>query len=159
MHVVMERTPHTERLRDERGAALLEFALAVPLLLVLLVGIVSYGVLLSFKQSMTQVAAEGARAAAVAAEEVDAEVRAKGSVDAGVARVLDRTCDDPTDPDDSDALSCTYSVDACDSGASCITVELRYDNAASPLVPPLPFVSAVLPSTLTSSAVVRLPTP
>ncbi len=48
--------------RRERGAAAVEFALVVPLLLTLVFGIISYGYLLSFRQSLSQAAAEGARA-------------------------------------------------------------------------------------------------
>ena len=43
----------------------MEFALLVPLLVLILFGIISYGVMLSFRQSLSQAAAEGARAAAV----------------------------------------------------------------------------------------------
>ena len=50
---------------DERGTALVEFSISAALLLVLLFGIASYGYMLSFKQGLTQAAAEGARAAAV----------------------------------------------------------------------------------------------
>jgi Flp pilus assembly protein TadG len=42
-----------------------EFALVTPLLLIMLFGIISYGYMLSFRQAMSQSAAEGARAAAV----------------------------------------------------------------------------------------------
>src|SRR5436305_1660402 len=54
------------RARGQRGAAVVEFAIASSVLLVLLFGIISYGYVLSFKQGLTQAAAEGARAAAVA---------------------------------------------------------------------------------------------
>ena len=53
------------RARREDGAAAVEFALVVPLLLLLLFGIISYGYMLSFRQALSQSAAEGARAAAV----------------------------------------------------------------------------------------------
>src|SRR5947208_1481923 len=51
--------------RGERGATLVEFSISASLLLLLLFGIISYGYVLSFKQGMTQAAAEGARAEAV----------------------------------------------------------------------------------------------
>ena len=54
------------RERGERGAAAVEFALVVPLLLMLVFGIIQYGYILSFRQALSQGAAEGARAAAVA---------------------------------------------------------------------------------------------
>ena len=58
--------------RPERGAAAVEFALVVPFLLLFLVGIISYGYMLSFRQALSQGAAEGARAAAVWSTAYDA---------------------------------------------------------------------------------------
>lgn len=52
--------------RRERGAAAVEFAILVPVLCLLLFGIIAYGMMLSFRQNLSQAAAEGARAAAVA---------------------------------------------------------------------------------------------
>lgn len=52
--------------RGERGAAAVEFALVVPILCLLLFGIIAYGMMLTFRQNLSQAAAEGARAAAVA---------------------------------------------------------------------------------------------
>src|SRR5688500_6301269 len=54
------------RARGDGGAALVEFALMAVLLFTLIFGIISFGLLLSFKQDMTRAAAEGARAGAVA---------------------------------------------------------------------------------------------
>ena len=61
----MMRHGRNRRRRSESGAAAVEFALVLPLLMLLLFGIISYGVMLSFRQSLSQAAAEGARAAAV----------------------------------------------------------------------------------------------
>src|SRR6266571_3825611 len=59
-----EGRPMRMRLRhDQRGAAALEFALVAPLLMFLIYGAVSYGIVLSVKHVMTEAAAEGARAA------------------------------------------------------------------------------------------------
>ena len=52
--------------QHDRGAAAVEFALVAPLLLYLVFGIISYGYMLSFRQAISQAAAEGARSAAVA---------------------------------------------------------------------------------------------
>lgn len=52
--------------RAETGAAAVEFALVVPLFLLIVFGIIDYGYMLSFRQSISQAAAEGVRAAAVA---------------------------------------------------------------------------------------------
>ena len=54
------------RLGDERGAALIEFALVLPLLLLLVLGMLDLGRALNYWIDETQLASEGARLAAVA---------------------------------------------------------------------------------------------
>lgn len=54
------------RARDESGAAVVEFALILPVILALVFGIISYAYMLSYRQAVTQAAVEGARSAAVA---------------------------------------------------------------------------------------------
>ena len=51
------------RRRDERGAEMVEFAFVVVLLIALLYGIISYGLILAAQTTITQAAADGARAA------------------------------------------------------------------------------------------------
>jgi Flp pilus assembly protein TadG len=51
--------------RDERGAALVEFALVLPLLLTLLLGTIDFGKAFNYWNDQTQLAATGARFAAV----------------------------------------------------------------------------------------------
>src|ERR1700727_1092842 len=55
------------RQHDERGAEMVEFAFVVVLLIALLYGIISYGLILSAQSTVTQAAADGARAGIVAA--------------------------------------------------------------------------------------------
>jgi len=151
------RPGHRRRvLRNERGATMLELALALPVLLVFLFGIISYGILLSYKQQMTQVAAEAARLGAVAGGKDAALAAAQSSFDSNGDRVLDRVCDGPAVDDD--GLVCEATTAPCDdpNGPLCLVVEVRFDNVAHPLVPPLPFVSAVLPKTLTSTSSARI---
>jgi Flp pilus assembly pilin Flp len=52
-----------QRMKRERGAAAVEFALVASVLCLLLFGIIEFGVILSVKSSVTQAASEGARAA------------------------------------------------------------------------------------------------
>ena len=54
------------RRRDERGAEMVEFAFVVVLLIALLYGIISYGLILAAQATITQAAADGARAGIVA---------------------------------------------------------------------------------------------
>jgi Flp pilus assembly protein TadG len=143
-------------LRDERGASMVEMALALPVLLLFLFGIISYGILLSYKQQMTQVAAEAARLGAVAGSEAAAELAAQSSFTNNGDRILDRVCD-VGDAND-DGLSCAADVLTCTGpmGGKCLVVEVSFDNVSHPLVPPLPFISSVLPKTIKSTSSARI---
>ena len=54
------------KLKEERGAAVVEFAIVVPLLLLLLFGIIDFGVLIYDKAMLTNASREAARAGIVA---------------------------------------------------------------------------------------------
>ncbi|MDW7646419.1 MAG: TadE/TadG family type IV pilus assembly protein [Desulfuromonadales bacterium] len=54
------------KLKEERGAAVVEFAIVVPLLLMLLFGIIDFGVLIYDKAMLTNASREAARAGIVA---------------------------------------------------------------------------------------------
>lgn len=138
------------RSRDERGAALVEFAIASSLLLVLLFGIISYGYALSFKQGLTQAAAEGARKAAVATED-HADVAATAVTKAVGA--FNKTCG-------TGGLTCTYSMWAADTGCSandiCMRVRVSYDNEHFPLMPRFPGLGLLIPDTIQSTSVTQV---
>lgn len=134
-------------LRAERGAAVVELTIAASLLLTLLLGIVSYGILLSFKQGMTQVAAEAARAASVTQIGKTPEQVAGAAAASAASSNLDKTC-----ADDGDGLTCTVTK-----VGGRVLVEVAYDNEAKPLVPPIPLLSSVLPRTLRSVSSVQAP--
>jgi hypothetical protein len=51
--------------RSERGTALVEFALVAPLLFLIVFGIIEFGLILNAYNQLTQLAGQGARAAAV----------------------------------------------------------------------------------------------
>ena len=55
-----------QRLQGERGAAIVEFALVVPVLLVLLLGIMEYSKAFNAQSSLAAAAREGARTMALA---------------------------------------------------------------------------------------------
>jgi len=57
--------------RDNRGQAMVEFALVLPLFLLLVCGIIEFGVLYNAQLTLEQDAREGARYAAVHAAEAD----------------------------------------------------------------------------------------
>jgi Flp pilus assembly protein TadG len=79
------RTPVTRIVREERGQTMAEFAVVLPILVVLLLGIVQFGILFNNYVTLTDAARAGARAAAVARQSGDpvgaatSAVRASGA--------------------------------------------------------------------------------
>jgi len=138
------------RRHDERGTAVVEFAIASVVLLVLLFGIITYGYMLSFKQGLTQAAAEGARAAAVVSNASAPGVAATAVVPA--LNAFNKNCS-------SAGMSCTYSVlpadTGCAAGTNCIRVQITYDYKNHPLMPVFPGLGLLLPDTLTATSIVR----
>jgi Flp pilus assembly protein TadG len=137
--------------RGERGAALVELSLAVMLLCTLLFGIISYGYALSFKQSLTQAAAEGARAAAVATSG-SAEPAAQAGVTRAV-KAFNKICG-------TGGLTCTYSRLATHTGCAtdnvCMRVRVSYDYNHYPLMPKMPGLMLLLPDTIQATSITQV---
>jgi len=139
--------------RAERGAAAVEFALIVPILCLLLFGIIAYGMMLSFRQSLSQAAAEGARAAAVAPKDPpDASYGPTAQAAAAIANALgdgysctgghirkgDTQVGDCTI---SASTGCTETADATPAASPCTyTVTLSYHYKDHPAIPNPPLV-------------------
>ncbi|MEX2659755.1 MAG: TadE family protein [Acidimicrobiales bacterium] len=171
------RTSRTaRRCADERGAAMVEFALVVPLFVFLLLGLIAFGLILALKQSVTQSAEEGARAAVGIffvnggpATVEDKEQAAYEGARQGLTWLGDKCCNhvgesasatsDPAAP-----LSISTDVIGCDGGTSgpgneCMRVRVDYPYKDAPLMPlpdGIPPFSFVVPDTLRSEAVVRV---
>jgi Flp pilus assembly protein TadG len=131
------------RTARQDGAAAVEFALVVTPLLILLMGIISYGYMLSFRQSISQAASEGARAAAVAPATADRQAVAYAAIE----QTLSATCG-------STYLTCSTSTPA--SCSSCISVTVTYMYDADPTKPSFPGLGIVIPDTLTYTSTVEL---
>ena|SRR5579864_6008618 len=130
---------------------MLEFALVIPIFIFVLYGLITFGMMLSAKQTMTHAAAEGARAAVGAAPNDAAEIQAAHDrVASAMQSVSQYKVDDPG--------AFQANVDWCSgsSGPRCITVTITYDYAAHPIVPPAPGLGLVTPDKLTSKAVVQV---
>ena len=147
----------------ERGAAAVEFALVVPLLLLLIFGIISYGMMLSFRQGLTQAASEGARAAAVTLVDADKRTAAAAAIDEvmGAYDVSCRLSDSNLLKNGADVGTCSVSNPAaCSPGQTgddpqCVTVSLTYDyrdNSAFVF----PGSGIIVPDQLSYTAVVRV---
>ena len=150
MSVAYKIQSAARRRHDERGAALVEFALASVILLVLLFGIIEYGYILSFKQGLTQAAAEGARVGAVGGD--SAAIAAAVNKAAGGFK---QTCNTGGLSCKNGAGSTTLSPTTCGSN-TCITVEVSYDWKNYPLLPKFPGLGLILPGTLKSTSVARV---
>jgi len=158
----MGRGKRSRRCSDD-GAAAVEFALVVPLLVLVLFGIISYGVMLSFRQSLSQAAAEGARAAAVTFLEDDKKDEAVLAV-TGALDSFDVSCTEGGDlirDGEGDVGACDISepkacVPAAGEGVQCVIVTLTYDYKNSSIVPTFPGVGIILPDTLTYEAQARV---
>lgn len=149
------------RWHNQRGAAIVEFSLVVVLLFVLLYGIIAYGLMLALKQSVTNAANEGARAA-IGADLQRSYAASRESLD-----WLGSKCcrsDGPYTPQVAGApLAINPQRAFCNPLAvnpgdpECITVSISYDYANSPLLPPLPGLGLVFPDTIDSTGVIQLP--
>ena len=92
-------TSTRRRLHDERGAAAVEFALVVTILLLLLFGVFEFGRVFSQLEVLNGAAREGARVAAVrgtAAEVQAATNTAAEPYELSEPASVDKTCDDDT---------------------------------------------------------------
>lgn len=139
----------------------MEFALVAVLLFTLIFGIIGFGYLLSFKQDMTRAAAEGARAGAVAFPATNALTNSQAATKDAVS-VSGKSCGSGSGnftgtDSDNDGMACKVSLAPCVSApGNCITVELVYNQKTHPLLGALPFVSKIMPDTLTSKSVAKV---
>ena len=147
--------------RADDGAAAVEFALVLPLLLFLLFAIISYGYMLSFRQGISQGAAEGARAMAVAPDGLTDEEKLTAARNA-INQALDSygvTCSGSNLLEGGgDAGDCALSIAACpeDAAKECAIVALDYDYADHSLLPVFPGLGIVLPDHLRYTAVAEV---
>jgi Flp pilus assembly protein TadG len=139
------------RAKDERGQAMVEFVLVLPLFLGLVFLAIGFGITVNNYLRVTDVARVAARAGAIARFGGQAPCTAAGTAAtkaaAGLTFARDPANGNPT----------PYCV--CASGPSCtpgtamtVTVTINSQNALTTI----PFLSLALPKTLTSKATVLL---
>jgi len=88
----------TRRLRSERGAELIEFALVLPLLLLVMLGIVDFGFLFQRYEVLTNATREGARIAVLPGGYNQTDVRARVCAYLQTGGVPTTGCPTPTNP-------------------------------------------------------------
>jgi Flp pilus assembly protein TadG len=150
------------RQHEERGAEMVEFAFVVVLLIMLLYGIVSYGLILSAQSTVTQAAADGARAGIVATTTPLAAAEQQAGDD--VTWMGKGACYEPDAPitgSATAAIQCVAVPEQCPSNINnqCIKVTVSYNYASDPLFPILPGLSIITPSTISSTDVLQVSEP
>jgi Flp pilus assembly protein TadG len=146
------------RRADARGAAAVEFALVLLPLMLIVFGIISYGYMLSFRQAISQAAAEGARAAAVAQKASERESDARAALNQALGSYGVSCTGSNLLRDTVTVGTCAVSAPAAcagDPNNDCITVTVNYDYDEHPLLP-APGLGVVLPDQLEYSAVARV---
>ncbi|MDQ3304807.1 MAG: pilus assembly protein [Actinomycetota bacterium] len=159
MRIQWRREP---RWHDQRGAALVEFSLVVVLFFTLLYGLVAYGLMLALKQSVTNAANEGARAA-IGGSIQDSYATASSGLGwlgtkccrSDITALTPQTTNAPLVINPVQALC----PGAALGGSECVTVSVSYDFKDSPLLPPLPGFGLAFPDTIASTGVIQLPPP
>ena len=157
--------PNGPRRRDdERGAEMVEFAFVVVLLIALLYGIISYGLILSAQSTITQAAADGARAGIVAASTavpntpctISACTVAEGQAGQDLGWMNKGACGTSAT-----IITCVASEAPCTSNVNneCLTVTVTYNYSSSPLFPELPGMGVIMPSTISSTDVLQISNP
>jgi Flp pilus assembly protein TadG len=148
--------------REERGAAAVEFALILPILVLLVFGIIAFGYMLSFRQALSQAAAEGGRAAAVqpaGTADGDRLTAARAAInDALDSYGVECTSGGGLTHSGGATGTCTIAIGACTTGptgAECAKVTLNYPYSSNALIPGLG-INAILPDNLEYSTEVRV---
>ncbi|KAA1379665.1 pilus assembly protein [Aeromicrobium fastidiosum] len=152
----------SRRSERERGAAMVEFALVLPVFVALVFGIVSYGYMLSYRQALGQAASEGARAVAIVPSGMDTATKTTKSRTAinDALGGYGVTCSG-TNLVHGSSTDGTCSIQpnvACPADATrrCAVVTVTHAYRANPLVPSFPGLGVTLPQNLTYTSVVEV---
>ncbi len=121
---------------------LVEFALVFVIFIFFMYGLITFGVILAQKQAVTNAAADGARSAVGA------------STDAGAQALADTRIVDALGAPNGRYTS-AYSFTPCGGTHRCIAVQITWDYAGHPIVPPAPGLGLFTPATFGAKAVVQ----
>ncbi len=139
---------------NERGAEMIEFAIVVVLLITLLYGIITYGLILAAQATITQAAADAARSGIVTPSTAVATAQAQAGTDLGwMNKGACGTSGTTT--------TCVATQIPCPSNTlnTCLKVTVSYNYSSSPLFPELPGLGVITPSTISSTNILQISTP
>lgn len=135
----------------DRGAVLVETAIVLNLLIILIVGIISFGVLLGYQQTLVRATADAARAVSITADGDLQASRALAAMNLALASTS-RSCSDL-------AITCDLSAPAAcinNPAELCRTIRIDHDHFIDPIVARIPIISMVLPERSSSEATVSV---
>ncbi len=146
---------------------MVEFAIVVVLLIALLYGIITYGLILAAQATVTQAAADAARSGIVSSTTPVATAEAQACNDIGW---MNKSCGAPTtyntttctfSPNPADAITAFACTMACPSVSTntCLEVVVTYNYSSAPLFPEMPGLGVITPSTISSTNILQLSTP
>ncbi len=145
---------------------MIEFAIVVVLLIALLYGIISYGLILAAQATITQAAADAARSGIVVSSSAPTTAEGQACYDVGW---MDKSCAAPSSgsntvcpsPVAGSAITASACEVACPSNANntCLKVAVIYNYNSFPLFPELPGLGVITPSTLSSVNILQISTP
>jgi Flp pilus assembly protein TadG len=157
--------------RGEHGAEMIEFAIVVILLITLLYGIITYGLILAAQATVTQAAADAARSGLVMGS---ATTSCNGNTVSSAGCTADSeasndlgwmdkgTCNQIVNGTNvvssSGPLTCTATTENCPSNSAieCLSVTVTYNYSSDPLFPELPGLGLITPSAISSTNVIQL---
>ena len=131
-----------QKLKDEDGAALVEMALVLPLLMLILFGILEFGILLERWQVLTNGAREGARLGIVHIQDTCADATVAANVQQAVVNYVNAAGIGMTIAAGDVAVTSTGGGDLCTRGN---TVQVQVANTYNWVVMP-GFLAALAPS-------------
>ena len=161
--------------RDESGASVVEFALVFPVFILLILGLLQYGMIFLVRNQMTEAASDAARSAVTYTSQSIAVNATESSLSAdithdgvGLVSTTNGCGTWPTAPvvlgtsvtSSANGITCTITpvapgqtgcLQAPPNGYECLQVEVSYDYANHPILP-LPFIPT--PSTVKASSTV-----
>ncbi|MET7276857.1 TadE/TadG family type IV pilus assembly protein [Kribbella sp. NPDC005582] len=97
------------RVREDRGATAVEFALLLPMLLLIVMGIVDFGRMLNAQQTLTQAAREGARLVALGQPNVSGRTQAAATGLSPVGVAVSSSCPVGAGPASNGSVQTSYS--------------------------------------------------
>lgn len=139
----------------QRGAQLIEFALALPVLMIVVFGIVGFSLVFMVQHTLSNAVSQGARVVAVAGSTGDAESAARQILQSSLPSALYPSGFTFQGPTVTSASNCSASLTSGSNPTlACMKFQGFFTPANNPFLSSIPFSSYFLPTQLTASTVV-----